>query len=72
MITASKHRDSEAHDYKVEGVFCAPIIHDRNKNTMTTQLNAYGIKLHSITCEDLLNILMTKDRNKIKEGLCKL
>ena len=61
---------SESHTCKVEGIFCAPIIHERNKKTMTTQLNDFGIKLHNLTCEELLNILSTRDRSKIKECLC--
>jgi len=50
----------------VEGVFCAPTIHERNTAAMQSTLAPYGIKLHCITDKELVELLLTRDREKIK------
>lgn len=52
---------------KVIGIFCAPIIHERNTNAMQSILDQFDIKLHCITEKDFINILLSKNRNTIKE-----
>lgn len=53
----------------VTGIFCAPQIHERNKIIMETSLIKDNIKLNSITDEELLNLFLSKDRNKIVSEL---
>lgn len=50
----------------VVGVFCAPTIHDRNTAAMKSTMATYGIELHCITNEELVELLLTRDREKIK------
>ncbi len=51
----------------VVGIFCAPTIHERNTIAMQSTISQYGIKLHCITEKELVELLLTKDRNKIKD-----
>ena len=51
----------------VIGIFCAPIIHERNTNAMQSILASYDIKLHCIAEKDLINIFLSKNRNSIKD-----
>ncbi|EJT6478467.1 hypothetical protein [Clostridium perfringens] len=53
----------------VIGIFCAPQIHERNKIIMETSLLEDNIKLNSIKDSDLLNLFMSKDRDKIVSKL---
>lgn len=53
----------------VTGVFCAPVIHERNTAAMQSTIARYGIELHCITDKELVELLLTKDRNKIKDFL---
>ena len=53
----------------VIGLFCAPIISERNKQSMLSTIKNYGIKLNCINTVDLLNILLTKDRKIIINNL---
>lgn len=48
------------------GVFCAPTIHERNTAVMKSTIAPYGIELHCITDKELIELLLTKDREKIK------
>lgn len=50
----------------VVGVFCAPLIHERNTAAMTSTIAQYGVKLHCITDKELVELLLTKNREKIK------
>lgn len=50
----------------VVGVFCAPTIHERNTAVMKSTIAPYGIELHCITDKELIELLLTKDREKIK------
>ena len=51
----------------VVGVFCAPTIHERNTAAMKSTIAPYGIELHCITDKELVELLLTKDREKIKK-----
>ncbi len=50
----------------IVGVFCAPTIHERNTAAMQSTIAPYGIKLHCITDKELVELLLTRDREKIK------
>lgn len=50
----------------VVGVFCAPIIHERNTAAMQSTIAPYGIELHCITEKELVELLLSKDKEKIK------
>lgn len=50
----------------VVGVFCAPIIHERNTAAMQSAIAPYGIELRCITDKELVELLLTRDRKKIK------
>lgn len=50
----------------VVGVFCAPVIHERNTAAMKSTIASYGIELHCITDKELVELLLTKDKEKIK------
>lgn len=50
----------------VVGVFCAPVIHERNTAAMQSTITPYGIELHCITDKELVELLLTKDKQKIK------
>ena len=56
-------------DVDVLGIFCAPIIHERNKNAMLSLIDQYGIKLCCVDNKQLTDLLKTKDRNIIKDAL---
>ena len=51
----------------VVGVFCAPLIHERNTAAMESTIAPYGIKLHCITDKELVDILMSNCRECIKK-----
>ncbi len=51
------------------GIFCAPKIHERNTNAMKAVLEPYGIKIICITDNDLIDILLTKNRQYILDSL---
>lgn len=51
---------------KVTGVFCAPIIHERNTAAMQSAIAPYKITLNCITDKELVEILLSKDKEKIK------
>lgn len=53
----------------VTGIFVAPIIHERNTNAMNSVLSSYNKKLHCLTDDELLKILLTQDRTIIKNAL---
>lgn len=55
----------------VVGVFCAPLIHERNTAAMKSTIAAYGIELHCITETELVDILSSKSRKDIKNKLGK-
>ena len=50
----------------ITGVFCAPEIHERNTAAMQSILTPYGIELHCMTDKEFVELLLTKDREKIK------
>ena len=50
----------------VVGVFCAPIIHERNTAVMQSTIAPYGIELHCITDKELVEILLNNTREGIK------
>ncbi|MCI8484368.1 MAG: AlwI family type II restriction endonuclease [Lachnospiraceae bacterium] len=56
---------------KTIGVFCAPVIHERNQIIMESALHSSGIPFQSISVEDLLELFLTRDREQIKEKLSK-
>lgn len=49
----------------VVGVFCAPTIHERNTAAMKSTIAQYGIELHCITDKELVNLLLSRDKDKI-------
>lgn len=51
----------------VVGVFCAPTIHERNTVAMQSTIAPYGIELHCITDKELVEILLSKDKEIIKK-----
>lgn len=61
------YRDKTKED--VVGIFCAPVIHRRNEAIMTAAASSYGIKLNNMTNTELVELLATYDREKIKSGL---
>lgn len=52
-------------DDNVVGIFTAPIIYGRNTNVMNSILNNDNIKLNCLTDVELLNILLSQNRNNI-------
>ena len=54
---------------RISGVFCAPQIHTRNTTIMQAALMPTGIPLHCITVEELLELLLSKDRALIETTL---
>lgn len=54
---------------EVVGVFCAPMIHERNTGTMRSTIAPYGIELHCITDKKLVEILSNNTREGIKSIL---
>jgi hypothetical protein len=54
-------------DAEVTGVFCAPSIHDRNTAAMQSTIAPYGIELHCITDKELVELLLSRDREAIKK-----
>lgn len=50
----------------VVGVFCAPIIHERNTAAMKSTIAPYGIDLHCITDKQLVDLLLSRDKEIIK------
>ncbi len=55
-------RDTEK---KVVGVFCAPVIHERNTAAMQSTIAPYGIELYCITIEELVELLLSRNRKTI-------
>lgn len=51
----------------VVGVFCAPTIHERNTAAMKSTIAPYGIELHCITDKELVELLLSKDKETIKK-----
>ena len=49
---------------KVAGVFCAPIIHERNSASMLLTTAQYGIDLYCMTDKELVNILLSLIKHK--------
>lgn len=61
----------ENHDAKVHGIFSAPTIHSRNTSVMESILNEHDINIKSIKDQDLVNLLLSKDRSLILTELKK-
>ncbi|MBQ4145229.1 MAG: AlwI family type II restriction endonuclease [Clostridia bacterium] len=51
----------------VVGIFCAPTIHQRNTAAMKSTIAPYGIELHCVTDKEIVELLLLKDRERIKE-----
>lgn len=51
----------------VVGVFCAPVIHERNTAAMKSTIYQYGIELHCITDKELVELLLSKNKETIKK-----
>lgn len=51
----------------VVGVFCAPVIHERNTASMQSTIAPYEINLHCLTDKDFVDILLHNDRDVIKK-----
>ena len=52
-------------DNNVMGIFCAPVIHERNEAAMLSTIATYGIKLKCITNEELVKILKESQREEL-------
>lgn len=50
----------------VIGIFSAPMIHERNKVAMESAIQRYNIPLYCVTTKKLVDLMMTKNREKIK------
>lgn len=62
-------KQEESNNNEVIGIFCAPQMHERNMRVMQSSIDQYDITLNGITDHDLLEIFMTKDREKIVSKL---
>ena len=51
---------------QVAGIFAAPVIHARNTAAMQSTIAPYGIPLHCMEMRELLDLLLTGDRNAIR------
>lgn len=47
------------------GVFCTLTIHERNTAAMKSTIAQYGIELNCITDKELVNLLLSRDKDKI-------
>lgn len=56
-------------NFNVYGIFCAPQIHDRNTSIMKASLLEEQIELNCLTDKELLEILLSEDREKIVSKL---
>lgn len=54
---------------EVMGIYCAPVIHERNTAAMQSTIAAYGIKLKCITEKEILEIFKKKKKDEIKKLL---
>ena len=61
------YRDDTGKD--VSGVFSAPIIHERNEQSMKSTIAGYGIKLECLPVEELVDLLVTENKDIIKKKL---
>lgn len=52
---------------EVVGVFCAPAIHERNTAAMKSTIAPYGIELHCMTDMEFVQLLLTRNREKIRK-----
>lgn len=52
---------------EVVGLFCAPTIHERNTAVMQSTIAPYGIELHCITHKELVELLLSKDKEEFKK-----
>ncbi len=53
----------------VVGIFCAPAIHERNTAAMKSTIATYGIELHCITDKELIDLLLSRNKDVIKRSL---
>ena len=53
----------------VNGIYTAPTIHDRNTSAMKAILDPLGINLKCIEDRELVDLLLSKDRNLIYSEL---
>ncbi|OIJ09418.1 AlwI family restriction endonuclease [Anaerobacillus arseniciselenatis] len=53
----------------VNGIFSAPAIHERNTSAMQAILDPLGINLKCVVDQDLVSLLISKDRNRIYNQL---
>lgn len=49
----------------VAGVFCAPVIHQRNTAIMKSAIEPYGIELHCMTDKEFVELLLSGEKEKI-------
>lgn len=55
--------------HTVNGIFSAPVIHERNTAAMKAILNPLGIHIKCIVDRNLVDLLVSKDRNRIFKEL---
>lgn len=63
------YRNNMPKNINVKGIFCAPIIHQRNHAIMKTVLTNEDVPFASITDKDLLELFNVKSRQEIKDRL---
>lgn len=56
---------------QIYGIFSAPTIHDRNTSVMQAVLTPLGINIKCIKDQELVTLLLSKDRNRIYNELKK-
>lgn len=59
----------EAIGKEVEGIFCAPVIHERNTAALQATIAPYGINLNCMTEKELIEILKSRDKEEILKKL---
>ncbi|MBQ6895545.1 MAG: AlwI family type II restriction endonuclease [Clostridia bacterium] len=54
----------------VVGIFCAPLIHQRNTAAMKATIARYEVDLHCLTCKDFVELLLNNTREELKSKIC--
>lgn len=63
------YKNSLNSNEKIVGIFCAPLLHERNINTMQTILQKYFIKLNCFTDRDFINLLNASSKEDLLNAL---
>ena len=63
---------AEANNCKPVGIFCAPLIHERNTNAMKAVLDQYDINIACLTDSEFIEILLSRDKEYIYDKLIEI